>query len=37
MLAWLRTVIVGIGEIVALVVIRLYRPSLDTDCYPVTS
>ena len=40
MLAWLRTVIVGTGEIVVLVVvvvIPLCRSSSDTDCYPVTS
>jgi len=40
MLAWLRTVIVGIGEIVArvvIVVILCCRPNLDTDCYPVIS
>jgi len=37
MLAWLRTAIVGIGGFVALVVIRCFRPSSDTDYYPVTS
>jgi len=39
-MAWMRTVIVGIGEIVArvvVVVILCCRPNLDTDCYLVTS
>jgi len=40
MLAWLMTVIVGIGEsvvLVAIVVILLCRPNSDTDCCPVIS